>query len=119
SEPSLALLPWVHRVDLGDFLAQTEQAKARRTETARVAEPLLAGAAERLRKRAEARHQRSGARTAQDRLAEAWGGLEAEALAGPLGKLGGVQQEALVLLLKRGRTLAFRALAHTPPEEQS
>ena len=118
SEPALGGLPWVHRMDLAGFLVQTEQAKARRAETVRKAGPLLAGAAERLRKRALARDQRGGARTALERLAEAWEALEAEAAGGPLERLDEAQREALASLLKRGRTLAFRALSQAHPAER-
>ena len=111
SEPALGQLPWVHRVDLAGFLAETEQAKARRFDTARQAEPHLVGAVGRLQKRAQARDQKLHGRSAHDRLADAWEALEAEALDGVLGNLDTAQREALQTLLKRGRTLSFRALS--------
>lgn len=112
SEPALERLPWVHRVDLQAFLAETEAAKLARREAAEAAEPHLFGAVQRLRKRAETRAQKHHFRTAADRLKEAWDQLEHEAL-GPgsvLGYLEAPQRMALEALLKRGRTLAFRAL---------
>ena len=114
SEPALGQLSWVHRVDLAGFLAETEQAKARRFDTAQKAEPYLVGAVGRIRKRAEARDLKYNTRTAQDRLTDAWEALEAEALEGTLKGLDETQQEALKTLLKRGRTLSFRALSQTP-----
>lgn len=116
SEPALGQLPWVHRVDLAGFLAETEQAKARRFDTARKAEPFLLGAVGRIRKRAEARDLKYNTRTAQDRLAEAWEALEDEALGGIFKDLDEDRREALKALLKRGRTLSYRALSqyHRP-----
>lgn len=111
SEPALDRLPWVRRVDLAGFLAETEQAKARRLETARKAGPFLAGAVGRLRERAQSRTMKTDARTAEDRLAEAWESLEEDAWGGPLKDLDTGQREALATLLKRGRTLSFRALS--------
>ena len=113
SEPALDQLPWVHRVDLAGFLAETEQAKERRSEAALEAEPYLLDAVARLRKRASARDRKLTTRSAQERLSDAWEALEAEALNGAL-KLDQEQQEALKALLKRGRTLAFRALHQSP-----
>jgi len=51
-------------------------------------------------------------RTAQDRLTDAWEALEADAISpgSVLADLSPAQMEALEALLKRGRTLAFRAL---------
>lgn len=112
TEPALGKLPWVHRVDLNAFLAETEQAKQQRRHCAEEAEPTLIGAVHRLRRRAEERSQKSNMRTAQDRLREAWDQLESEAL-GPgsvLGHMDDGQREALKAVLKRGRTLAFRAM---------
>lgn len=112
SEPEMGEIPWVTRVDLTTFLAETEGGKQQRREAAVNAEPFIVGAVDRLRRRAEQRNQKSANRTAQDRLAEAWEALEAEALA-PEGALSGLtveQAQALANLLKRGRTLAFRAL---------
>lgn len=111
SEPALGQLPWVHRVDLAGFLAETEQAKARRFDTAKRAEPFILGAVGRIRKRAEARDLKYNTRTAQDRLADAWESLEDEALSGVFKDLDGEQREALKALLKRGRTLSYRALS--------
>ncbi len=113
SEPALERLPWVHRVDLQAFLAETEAAKLARRDAVEEAEPHIFGAVQRLRKRAEARAQKHHFRTTTDRLREAWDLLESEAL-GPgsvLGHLEEGQREALEALLKRGRTLAFRALS--------
>jgi glutamyl-tRNA reductase len=110
SEPALGQLSWVHRVDLAGFLAETEQARMRRFDVAQKAEPFLVGAVGRIRKRAEARDQKYNTRTAQDRLTDAWEALETEALEGALKGLDETQQEALKMLLKRGRTLSFRAL---------
>jgi len=117
SEPALSQLPWVHRVDLAGFLAETEQAKARRFDTVKKAEPFLVGAVGRVRKRAHARDAKVNTRTAQDRLTDAWESLEEEALQGALQGLDETQQEALKTLLKRGRTLSFRALSQNqrPP----
>lgn len=116
SEPALGQLPWVHRVDLAGFLAETEQAKARRFETAKKAEPFILGAVGRIRKRAEARDLKYNTRTAQDRLADAWEALEDEALSGIFKDLDEDRREALKALLKRGRTLSYRALSqyHRP-----
>jgi glutamyl-tRNA reductase len=113
SEPALGQLPWVHRVDLASFLAETEQAKVRRFDTAQKIEPYLVGAVGRLRKRAQDRDQKYNTRTAQDRLTDAWEALETEALDGTLKDLNEGQREALKALLKRGRTLSFRALSQT------
>jgi glutamyl-tRNA reductase len=112
SEPELDQVPWITRVDLSFFLAETENTKLKRHEAAALAEPFLVGAVERLRKRADARIQKFAMRTAQERLTDAWEAMEAEALAegSVLADLDPVQLEALESLLKRGRTLAFRAL---------
>lgn len=116
SEPALGQLPWVHRVDLAGFLAETEQAKARRFDTAQKAEPFILGAVGRIRKRAEARDHKYNTRTAQDRLGDAWEALEDEALSGIFKDLDEERREALKALLKRGRTLSYRALSqiHRP-----
>lgn len=116
SEPALGQLPWVHRVDLAGFLAETEQAKARRFDTAQKAEPFILGAVGRIRKRAEARDRKYNTRTAQDRLGDAWEALEDEALSGIFKDLDEERREALKALLKRGRTLSYRALSqiHRP-----
>jgi glutamyl-tRNA reductase len=113
SEPELDQLPWVTRVDLSFFLAETENTKKTRQIAAGQAEPFIAGAVERLRKRASARVQKTSLRTAHERLTDAWETMEAEAIApgGALADLSPAQMEALEILLKRGRTLAFRALS--------
>jgi len=112
TEPEMDEIPWVTRVDLSTFLAETEGGRMKRREAAVHAEPYIVGAVERLRRRADARIQKHANRTAQDRLTEAWEALEAEAVApgSVLAGLDPVQMEALEALLKRGRTLAFRAL---------
>lgn len=109
TEPDLAQLPWVHRVDLNRFLAETDAVRARRQEASQSAESHLAGAVGRMLKRAEERERKMGAHRAQDRLAEAWEQLEAEALSG-LSSLDEADRETLRQLLKRGRTLSFRAM---------
>ena len=118
SEPGLEQLPWVHRIDLNAFLAQTATARAQRAEAALKAEPYLVGAAGRLRHRAEARAHKRNLATAQERLDAAWGALEeeAQALEGSLPTLDEAQREALMEILTRGRTLAFRALVQTKPK---
>jgi glutamyl-tRNA reductase len=113
TEPALSQLSWVHRVDLAGFLAETEQAKARRFDTAQKAEPFIVGAVGRLRKRAQGRDLKYNTRTAQDRLTDAWETLETDATSGVLEGLDEAQQEAIKNLLKRGRTLSFRALSQT------
>lgn len=112
SEPELDRLPWVTRVDLGFFLTETENTKQVRKAAASLAEPFIVGAVERLRKRAAERVQKSAMRTAQERLTDAWESMEAEAVApgSVLADLSPEQMLALESLLKRGRTLAFRAL---------
>ena len=118
SEPALDDLTWVTRLDLPFFLAETETGKASRRVAALDAEPFIVGAVERLRRRAGTRNQKAGSRSAQERLADAWELMETEAT-GPgsvLGALTPEQLEALEALLKRGRTLAFRAMnAHREP----
>ena len=109
TEPSLGQLPWVHRVDLSSFLAETEVTKAQRFDAARKAEPYLVGAVARLRKRASERDHKLNTRSSQDRLSEAWEALEEESLA-RLKSLSEDEQEVLKTILKRGRTLSFRAL---------
>jgi glutamyl-tRNA reductase len=112
SEPELDKLRWVTRVDLSYFLAETENTRTTRQIAASQAEPYIAGAVERLRKRAGDRDQRSAMRSAHARLTDAWETLEAEAVApgAALADLTPAQMAALESLLKRGRTLAFRAL---------
>ncbi len=109
SEPELGELNWIHRVDLAAFLAETETAKAHRQEAAKAAEPLLDAAVGRLRKRASERANKRELGEARHRLEEAWQALEIEALA----DLDPAQREHLSDLLKRGRTLAHRALAQS------
>jgi glutamyl-tRNA reductase len=115
SESGLEQLPWIHRVDLHAFLAQTATARALRAEAAQKAEPILAGTAARLRHRAEVRARKRHLASAQERLDAAWGALETEVknLHGHLSHLDEAQREALQSILSRGRTLAFRALAQT------
>jgi len=112
SEPELDKVPWITRVDLSFFLAENENTKLKRHDAAQLAEPYIVGAVERLRKRADDRNQKSAMRTAQERLTDAWEAMEAEATApgSLLADLDPAQLEALESLLKRGRTLAFRAL---------
>lgn len=109
SEPALGQLTWVHRVDLASFMAETEAAKAKRFEASLHAEPVIVGSVARLQKRAGARDQKRNTRTAQDRLTEAWETLEIEAFQ-RLSRLSEDEREVLRSLLKRGRTLSFRAL---------
>lgn len=118
SEPGLEQLPWVHRIDLNAFLAQTTTARAQRAEAALKAEPYLVGAAGRLRHRAVARARKRHLATAQERLDAAWGALEeeAKALEDSMAGLDEVQRETLKEILSRGRTLAFRALIQTQPK---
>jgi len=118
SEPGLEQLPWVHRIDLNAFLAQTTTARAQRAEAALKAEPYLVGAAGRLRHRAVARARKRHLVTAQERLDAAWGALEeeAKALEDSMAGLDEAQREALKEILSRGRTLAFRALIQTQPK---
>jgi glutamyl-tRNA reductase len=115
SEPGLERLPWVHRIDLNAFLAQTATARGQRAEAALKAEPYLAGAAGRLRHRAEARARKRHLASAQERLDAAWGALEEEvqSLEDSVQGLDASQREALKDILSRGRTLAFRALIQT------
>jgi glutamyl-tRNA reductase len=118
SEPGLEQLPWVHRIDLNAFLAQTTTARAQRAEAALKAEPYLVGAAARLRHRALARSRKLHLVSAQERLDAAWGALEEEVktLEDSMAGLDDVQREALKEILSRGRTLAFRALVQTQPK---
>ena len=118
SEPGLEQLPWVHRIDLNAFLAQTATARALRAEAAAKAEPYLIGAAGRLRHRALARDRKRHLVSAQERLDAAWGALEeeVEALEGTMSCLDDAQREAMKEILTRGRTLAFRALVQTRPK---
>jgi glutamyl-tRNA reductase len=121
SEPGLEQLPWVHRIDLNAFLAQTTTARAQRAEAALKAEPYLIGAAGRLRHRAMARDRKRHLVSAQERLDAAWGALEdeAKALEDSMAGLDDAQREALKEILSRGRTLAFRALIQTQPKPKA
>ena len=112
AEPEMDEIPWVTRVDLTTFLSETEGGKMKRREAAVHAEPFILGAVERLRRRADQRIQKNTSRTTQERLTDAWEALEAEIVApgSVLAGLDPLQMEALEALLKRGRTLAFRAL---------
>jgi len=118
SEPGLEQLPWVHRIDLNAFLAQTATARALRAEAAQKAEPFLVGAARRLRQRSLTRARKRHMASAQERLDSAWAALEAEvgALEDSMQGLDEAQREALKEILSRGRTLAFRALVQTQPK---
>ncbi len=118
SEPGLEQLPWVHRIDLNAFLAQTTTARAQRAEAALKAEPYLVGVAGRLRHRALARARKRHLVSAQERLDAAWGALETEVktLEDSMAGLDEAQREALKEILARGRTLAFRALVQTQPK---
>ena len=117
SEQGLEQLPWVHRIDLNAFLAQTATARSQRAEAALKAEPYLIGAAKRLRHRALGRAHKRHLASAQERLDAAWGALEEEVktLEGSMQGLDDAQREALAEILNRGRTLAFRALVQTQP----
>jgi glutamyl-tRNA reductase len=121
SEQGLEQLPWVHRIDLNAFLAQTATARAQRAEAALKAEPYLVGAAGRLRHRALARAHKRHLVSAQERLDAAWGALEEEAktLEDSMAGLDEAQREALKEILSRGRTLAFRALIQTQPKPKA
>ena len=118
SDPGLELLPWIHRVDLNAFLAQTATARGQRAEAALKAEPYLVGAARRLRHRAEARARKRHLLSAQERLDSAWGALEEEVqvLEETMACMDEAQREAMKEILARGRTLAFRALIQTQPK---
>jgi len=118
SEQGLEQLPWIHRIDLNAFLAQTATARGQRAEAALKAEPYLVGAAGRLRHRAMARDRKRHLVSAQERLDSAWGALEDEVkcLEDSMQGLDEAQREALKEILSRGRTLAFRALIQTQPK---
>jgi len=118
SEPGLEQLPWVHRIDLNAFLAQTATARGQRAEAALKAEPYLVGAAGRLRHRAQARARKRHPVPAQERLDPALGPLgdRIKSLEDSMQGLDESQREALRDILSRGRTLAFRALIQTQPK---
>ena len=115
SEPALEQLPWVHRVDLHVFLSETASAKQQRAEAARDAAPFLLEAIARVRRRAADRQRKRRITTAKSSLNEAWTELEQEALEGALADLAPDQVEAIHALLRRGRTLANRALVQGQP----
>lgn len=108
SEHTLERLPWVHRVDLSVFLSETATARAQRVEASSKAEPLLLASVSRLQKRALDRAQKYELAGAQVRLQEAWAQLEREAMGAAA--LGEDQRANLEAVLRRGRTLAHRAL---------
>ncbi|HJV91161.1 MAG TPA: NAD(P)-binding domain-containing protein [Holophagaceae bacterium] len=117
SEPALEQLPWVHRVDLHVFLAETAAAKRQRAEAAQEAAPHLLQAVQRVRRRAAARSRKRRVNEAQENLNAAWAALEQESLDGALGGLSEEQAEAIRQLMRRGRTLAHRALIQGQPPE--
>ncbi len=117
SEPALEQLPWVHRVDLHVFLSETASAKRQRAEAAQEAAPHLMQAVARVRRRAAARGRKRRLNEAQEGLNEAWDTLEKESLSGALGELTEEQVEAIRSLMRRGRTLAHRALIQGQPPE--
>ncbi len=112
SEPALASLPWIHRVDLEALTVETGGARARRQAAARGAESVVREAVARLQSREAQRRRRAVHQGAFHTLAQAWDTLEQEALAGvgPFQAFGPLPQDPLRLLLKRGRTLAYRTL---------
>ncbi len=117
SEPALEQIPWVHRVDLHVFLSETAAAKRQRAEAAQEAAPHLQQAVARVRRRAAARGRKRRLTEAQESLNEAWQSLEQESLEGALGQLSEEQAEAIRQLMRRGRTLAHRALIQGQPPE--
>lgn len=117
SEPALEQLPWVHRVDLHVFLSETASAKRQRAEAAQEASPHLLQAVARVRRRAAARGRKRRLNEAQESLNAAWETLEKESLGGALGELSEEQAEAIRQLMRRGRTLAHRALIQGQPPE--
>lgn len=115
SDPALEGLAWVDRLDLNAFLARTATARGQRAEAARLAEPHLLAAAQRLRQRAQARGRKRHLGVSRARLAAAWSALEreVEGLHTPSGSPEGAECETLKEILDRGRTLAHRALMQT------
>jgi hypothetical protein len=99
-------------VDLSFFLAETDDAKLKRSIIASRAEPFVINAVERLRRRAYVRLRKINTRPAQEKLADAWMAMEAEITApgSMLANLKPAEISALESILKRGRTLAFRAI---------
>jgi len=115
TEPALEQLPWIQRLNLGNCLEETEQARMHRKEAARQADPFLSDGVERLRGRARKRAAKRRRAMAHERLNIAWEALTSEAYEGPLADLGPEHSRALQAILHRGRTLAFRALAQSEP----
>ena len=115
SEPALEQLPWVHRVDLNVFLSETAGAKRQRAEAAREAAPFLMEAIARVKRRAADRSRKRRIQLAKTSLNDAWSELEEEALEGALAELTPEQVEAIHALMRRGRTLANRALVQGQP----
>lgn len=116
TDPALEQLPWIKRLNLGNCLEETEQAKLHRKEAARMADPFLTDGVERLRGRARKRAAKRRRAMAHMRLSIAWEALNAESNEGPLTDLTPEQSQALQAILRRGRTLAFRALAQSEPQ---
>nr|WP_320132219.1 hypothetical protein [uncultured Holophaga sp.] len=116
TEPALEQLPWVQRLNLGNCLEETEQARMHRKEAARQADPFLADGVDRLRGKAKKRAAKRRRALAHERLSIAWEALSSESLEGPLANLDEEQTAALQAILRRGRTLAFRALAQSEPQ---
>lgn len=110
SEPALERLPWVHRIDLHAFLSETRSARDQRREAAMEAAPWLHQAALRLQERATARAEKRALGEIREQLNEGWDALEEACHEGSLAHLDPQQQEAVRDLLRRGRTLAHRAL---------
>ena len=116
TDPGLEQLPWVKRLNLGNCLEETEQAMLNRKEAARRADPFLADGVERLRGRSRKRAAKRRRAMVHERLNIAWEALSSESAEGPLADLDKEQREALLAILHRGRTLAFRALAQSEPQ---
>lgn len=110
SEPALEQLPWVHRIDLSAFLAETSSAKARRAQAAQEAEPWIMHAVGRLRTRAGHRARKYHLASARQRLNQSWDDLERHTLEKHANIFTPEQMEPIRHLLHRGRTLAHRAL---------
>lgn len=110
SEPALEQLPWVHRIDLSAFTAETTAARARRAQAAQEAEPWILRAVDRLRSRAEHREKKYRLASARERLNRSWDDLERMTLEKHAHMFTVEQMEPIKHLLHRGRTLANRAL---------
>jgi glutamyl-tRNA reductase len=110
-EPELDTIPWVTRIDLLFFMTKSTLTENKRVVIASGAEPFVISALKRLHKRACLRSININSRTAQEKLADAWEAMEAEAIApgSVLANLKPTELAALNLLLKRGRTLAFKS----------